>query len=136
MKTNTPPSTLNEYNDITNTVNTASDDYKVIMTQFFLRNYQNIILEDYDGRLPSTHKILEALQRHTCLGYFGTLSEEVPSVDEKHVLVALEKMQVPGLRTDEGLFWDLASLNSPAHDKAAIRLFLGSDGSTHVRTVG
>lgn len=134
MKAN--PYTLDEFNDLANTVDTASDHYKVVVTHLFLRNYQSVILEEHDGRLISAPKILEALQRHTSLGYFGTLSKEVPCVEEKHVLVALEKMQVPEMQTEEGLFWDLGSLNATAHDKAAVRVFLGSDGSTHVRTAG
>jgi hypothetical protein len=125
-----------EHTDLTNTVDTTSDDYKVIVTQLFLRNYQQQIVDDYDGRLISAPKVLEALKRHTTLGYAGALSNEVPSVEETHVLIALEKMEVPELQTSEGLFWDLGSLNAPVHEKAALRVFLGSEGNSHVRTVG
>jgi hypothetical protein len=136
MNTNTLTYTRDEYSDLTNTINTNSDAYKVVVTQLFLRNYQNVILEEHDGKLISALKILDSLKRHTTLGYGGALSNDVPSVEEEHVLIALEKMQVPELQTSEGLFWDLGSLNSPAHDKAALRVFLGSEGNIHVRTVG
>lgn len=128
--------TPDEYSTLTNTVNTASEDYKVVVTQLFLRNYQNVILEEHDGRLISAPKILEALKRHTTLGYCGALGDDVPSVEEEHVIAALEKLQVPDLRTSTGVFWDLGSLNAPAHDKAALRVFLGTEGNSHVRTVG
>jgi hypothetical protein len=125
-----------EHTDLTSTVDTTSDEYKVIVTQLFLRNYQQRIVEDYDGRLISAPKILEALKRHTTLGYGGALGNDVPSVEEEHVLIALEKMQVPELQTSEGLFWDLGSLNCSARERAAVRVFLGGEGNILVRTVG
>lgn len=128
--------TRDEFNDLANTVDIASDHYKVVVTQLFLRNYQSVILEEHDGKLISARKILDALQRHTSLGYFGALGEEVPTVKEKHVLFALEKMQVPEMQTGKGLFWDLGALNATAHDKAALRFFLGTQGNSHVRTFG
>jgi hypothetical protein len=141
-KPETTPRTLithnqrDEHNDLARTVDIKSDDYAVNVTQLFLRNYQQRILEDYDGGLLSAGRILEALERHTTLGYGGALGDDVPSVEERHVLIALEKMQISDLQTSEGLFWDLGSLNSPARDKAAVRVFLGSEGNVLVRTVG
>lgn len=125
----------NQYADLTGTVDKKSDEYAVAVTQLLLRNYQLRIVEEHDGRLLSAQKILEALKRHTTLGIREAVGEDVPAVEVEHVLIALERMQVPELLTTEGLFWDLGSLNSPPRDKAAIHVFLRGGGNVFVRTV-